>query len=542
MRTQNIKFLRTDDGRLFMFRYGGGSIYARILYKNMPSPSFRVIDNVSDVFSIWYCDGRVYLLCLSDEGATLCLYANEKWTARLLSGRTEDSFSKMSFLSLGDSIHLVYSVNGGLYIRSGRGSRWSVPVKIDEAVPFSETPFYIGRENSRNVRIYYRTSDKDIKYRTLNLESGELSERLDLLSANMPCIDVSVLTEENETHILYLVKGPFSSQLIYKGIKNASSSKARIIWEGQLSGSCSLLKNDGRLYALIYDRTKCFAAFSDDSGHNFSAAKNLGIRTGDSCLKAEYTDFSGQSFCADEIPTDISDFSFPVTEDIFPSFIPRGGDVQNHGPSFNRSPNMMVGNQPSQNSSSMAEMSVMSGISGMAGMPGMAASGANGPSAMNGGSAGNMGNMGNQENMNGFRPSSRNPQTISDGNMSFMDKSPQKPSSDPRIAELSERINELNSLLSKRNDEIAALSSWKMRYDALLKENSSLKARMEKSQASDSSKGQVIPDTSVSAEDMDAAVLKASDVSLNSLEKDCSGDVPFSDDGPSLDNTSDESK
>ena len=187
-------------------------------------------------------------------------------------------------------------------------------------------------------------------------------------------------------------------------------------------------------------------------------------------------------------------------------------------------------------------MAEMSGISGMPGMPGMAASGANGPSAMNGGSAGNMGNMGNQENMNGFRPSSRNPEAMSDGNMSFMDKSPQKSSSNPRIAELSERINELNSLLNKRNDEIAVLSSWKMRYDALLKENSSLKARMEKSQASDSSKGHVIPDTSFSAEDMDGAVLKASDVSLNSLEKDCSGDVPFSDDGPSLDNTSDESK
>ena len=247
----------------------------------------------------------------------------------------------------------------------------------------------------------------------------------------MPATDISVLTGENECHILYLVKGPFSSQLIYKGIKNASSSKVKIIWEGQLSGSCSLLKNEGRLYALIYDRTKCFAAFSDDNGYNFSIPKNLGVRMGDSCLKAEYTDFSENSFFADEIPTDISDFSFPITEDIFPSFIPK----QNENREMPQKQNMFSGNVVSGN---MPSQSMRQGNMAQANMF--------------------------PENM--------------------MSQNTPKNPSESRIAELNERINELSGLLSKRNDEIAAISSsWKLKYDALLKENTALRTLVEKSQS-----------------------------------------------------------
>lgn len=434
MRTQNIKFLRTDDGRLFMFRYSGGSIYAKILYKNVPSQSLKAADNVSPIFSVWSFDNLVYLICLGNTGVTLCLYRDGQWVSRPLSRNTDDEFSKMSFISLNDTAHLVYSVRQGdfhsLHIRSAKRDQWGMPLKIDDMIPFSETPFYIGRENRNTVRIYYRTTEKDIKFRRFNLESGSLSERYDLISANMPATDISVLTGENECHILYLVKGPFSSQLIYKGIKNASSSKVKIIWEGQLSGSCSLLKNEGRLYALIYDRTKCFAAFSDDNGYNFSIPKNLGVRMGDSCLKAEYTDFSENSFSADEIPTDISDFSFPITEDIFPSFIPK----QNENREMPQKQNMFSGNVAGGNMPSQSMR------------------------------------QGNMAQANMF------PENMMSQN------TPVKNPSESRIAELNERINELSGLLSKRNDEIAAISSsWKLKYDALLKENTALRALAEKS-------------------------------------------------------------
>lgn len=397
MRTQNIKFLRTDKGRLFMFRYGGGSIYSKILVKGVPSSSVKVAEGVSPVFSVWNSDSMVYLICLSAGGVTLCLYRDGKWVSRILSGKTEDEFSSISFLSSGDTLHLVYSLDQGvshsLCIRSAKGDRWMAPVKIDDVIPFGETPFYIGRESRSTVRLYYRTTDRDIKFRIFDLTNGSISPCMDLISANMPCTDISVLTEKNESHILYLVKGPFSSQLIYKGINGTSPSKAKIIWEGQLSGSCSLLKNDGRLYALIYDRTKCFAAFSDDGGNSFSAAKNLGVRMGDSCRKAEYTDFFENTFLADEIPTDISDFTFPVSSDIFPAFIPSEGIEE--------------------------------------------------------------------------RPAVRQMSAPA---------SPQFRVPEGNINELNEKIKELNSLLNRRNDEIAAITaSWKAKYDALLRENSALK-------------------------------------------------------------------
>ena len=81
-------------------------------------------------------------------------------------------------------------------------------------------------------------------------------------------------------------------------------------------------------------------------------------------------------------------------------------------------------------------------------------------------------------------------QSMRQGNMAQANMFPEnmiaqnapKNPSESRIAELNERINELSGLLSKRNDEIAAISSsWKLKYDALLKENTALRALAEKS-------------------------------------------------------------
>ncbi len=393
MRTQSVKFLRSDNGRLFMFRYGDGCLYCLPLERGSSSEPIKVIDDVSPGFSLWSEGGMIYLLCSSGKNVILCLYRDGKWMSRPLFEQPDGGFSHIAFLSFKDTMHLIYSVNQNgaeiLFIRSAKGSSWGYPVSLGDIIPFPETPFYIGRENESTVRIYFRTSEGEIKYRIFSLGDGNLSETLDFLSVSMPFRDISILTEKDGCHIIYLVRGQFSSQLIYKGIKGRSSSKAKLIWEGQLSGSCSLMKNNGRLYALIYDRTKCYAAFSDDNGSVFSAARNIGVSPGSSCVKAEYTDFHGSPFLADEIPSDISRLSFPVTDDIYPSFIPAGTAKETQ-------------------------------------------------------------------------------------------KSRDEPSGGVKAEELARKITELNGLLSKRNDELAsATASWKARYDALMKENSALKAELD---------------------------------------------------------------
>ncbi|MCD8037005.1 MAG: hypothetical protein LUE88_06495 [Clostridiales bacterium] len=328
MQMQNIKLIRTKDNRLFLFYHSSGAVYCRQIDKCISENTVKIMDNATPDFSLWADQSGIYLLIGSSEGIHLCYYNFNRWLSRTMSKDFEPNCTKISFFSFGESVHLLYSVKAddgseGLYIRSMKKENWSAPRKITDIIPFRPSSVYFARRQSPDkIKIYYRMSDKTIRFCTLNLESGSISEAENLLTTSLPCMDISIVTNGKDSHILYLAQGMFSSQLIYKGIRGGVQSKARIIWEGQLSGSCSLFLCTGKLYALIYGGSKVYALYSDNDGKTFSSAKNLG-RISASCVKAEYLDISENAgFAADEVITDISSITFPVVSDIYPSFIP----------------------------------------------------------------------------------------------------------------------------------------------------------------------------------------------------------------------------
>ena len=226
-----------------------------------------------------------------------------------------------------------------------------------------------------------------------------MTEAENLLATSMPCYDISILTKNDESHILYLAQGMYSSQLIYKGIKSGRQIKARVIWEGQLSGSCLLFCNNGRLYALMYNENNVYAVHSDSENIYFSTVKNLNIRLNSSCVKSEYIDFSSDNmFSSDELIVNTNDNSFPVTDDIYPQFIPENQTVQSI---------------PQQKTSPINSL--------------------------------------------------------------------QAAEYEKQISSMNDRLGELSSTLAKRNEEIATLSArWRMKYEALSKENETLKNRISK--------------------------------------------------------------
>ncbi|GFI62226.1 hypothetical protein IMSAG049_01402 [Clostridiales bacterium] len=325
MQTQNIKVIRTKDNRLFVFYYSGGAVFCRQLQKGTQTQPLRIIENVSPLFSLWCSDSGIYLLANGAQGVTLCYYNYSRWAFRLISNGSE--YSNISFFTIGESVHILYSLKAepgeALYVRSMNKENWSQPYKIADIMPFGSSSYFVGHESDETIRIYYRTADKTVKYCSLSLRSGSLGASENLLTTNMPCSDISILTMGNECHILYLAQSMYSSQLIYKGIRPGQQSKARIIWEGQLSGSCALFHCGGRLYALIYNDTKSYVMYSSSGGAAFSSAKNLGVRIGGVCAKAEYLDFfCSDSFRSDEIIIDTSNFFFPVIPELYPAFIP----------------------------------------------------------------------------------------------------------------------------------------------------------------------------------------------------------------------------
>ena len=111
MRTQSVKFLRSDNGRLFMFRYGDGCLYCLPLERGSSSEPIKVIDDVSPGFSLWSEGVMIYLLCSSGKNVILCLYRDGKWMSRPLFEQPDGGFFHIAFLSFKDTMHLIYSVN-----------------------------------------------------------------------------------------------------------------------------------------------------------------------------------------------------------------------------------------------------------------------------------------------------------------------------------------------------------------------------------------------------------------------------------------------
>mgnify|MGYP005810984105 CR=1 FL=1 len=405
MYSQNIKAIRTKDGRLFIFYYSEGSLFFSKVQKGSPATTEKIIENISPMFSLWCSDNGIYLLLSGNQGVVLCFYNYSRWVSKVIARDFDDNYSKISFFTSGDSVHLLYSVkdacSGGeaLYVRSMKKENWEHARKISDIMPFHSTAYFIGREDNNSVKIYYRISDKTVRYCSLNLSDGSLSESENLLATSMPCSDISIFTKNNESHILYLAQGMFSSQLIYKGIKAGKQIKARVIWEGQLSGSCSLFCFDGRLYALIYNERKVYAMYSDAGNVSFSLAKDLGAKINSSCMKSEYLDFtSGGSFSANEVIINTSENSFPVIEDIYPSFIPNAQTL----------PDNSAIEKPAEHSLNLKAAEY-----------------------------------------------------------------------EEQLAAMSDQIGELSKTLAKRNEEIAAVSArWRMKYDAVIRENELLKSRI----------------------------------------------------------------
>lgn len=325
---QNIKVIRTADSTLYIFYYSEGAISYQTINDNEVSESISVITNVSPVFSLWHSKNNIFLIANGSSGIILCRCNNGNWSSRAISSGISSDCTKLSFFVFEDLVHFLYSFkndNGKetLTLRTMSKGQWLPPVEISEIMSFYNSPYYIGQEDDKNIIIYYRLPDKTIKYCTLSIDSGNLSSSISFLATNMPCIDISTLTDGTSGHLLYLAQGMFSTQLIYKGRNCDNLGKARIIWEGQHGRSCSLFTFENRLYVVLFTKNDAFLISSEENSSEFSIPKPFASSFSSSLTKSEYlSSCNSFPFNADEILINTQKLSFPIIDDICRSFSP----------------------------------------------------------------------------------------------------------------------------------------------------------------------------------------------------------------------------
>lgn len=328
MQIQNIKIIRTTDNTLYTFYYIENSICYQTIYDNEISEPINVITNVSPVFSLWQYNNDIFLIANGSNGIILCRLSKGNWSSRAINSNISSDCTKLSFFIYRDLVHFLYSIkndNGKetLILRTMNKDQWFPSIEVSEIMSFHDSSYFIGQQDDKNIKIYYRLPDKTIKYCTLSIDSGNLSPSINFLATNMPCIDISTLTDGTSGHLLYLAQGMFSTQLIYKGRNCDNLGKARIIWEGQHGQSCSLFTFENRLYAVLFTNKGAFLMVSNENSSEFSIPKPLNTSVSSNCIKSEYLNFcNALTFNADEISVNTQKLTFPIINDICQYFRP----------------------------------------------------------------------------------------------------------------------------------------------------------------------------------------------------------------------------
>jgi len=343
MQMENIKVIRTSNNTLYIFYYSENSIYYQTIYENEILEPTKVISNVSPVFSLWHYNNDIFLIANGDNGIIFLRFSKGYWNSRIINSGLSPDCTKLSFFIYRDLVHFLYSIKDDtgkerLFLRTMKKDQWMPSIEISEIMSFHSTAYLIGQQDDKNIEIYYRIPDKTIKYCNLSIDSGNLSPSINFLATNMPCIDISTLTDGISGHLLYLAQGMFSTQLIYKGRNCDNLGKARIIWEGQYGQRCSLFAFKNRLYAVLFTQKGAYLMVTEENSSEFSIPKPLDTLTNSKFTKSEYFSFYNYfSFNSDEISIDTQKLKFPIIDDICSSFCPSKSKPEQSTPVVNSS-------------------------------------------------------------------------------------------------------------------------------------------------------------------------------------------------------------
>ena len=317
MNPLKTKVIRTNGNNIFIFRYIHNSVYFYRADKNTFSPPTKVIENIWQCFSVCSNDRGIFLLCMGKDGIHLCFYDFEKWSYRLTSKNPIENCIQISLFIYETTVRLIYFTanTNKIFLTSANEKSPSV---IAESVIFKGgKAFHIGYENSVSAKIFYFLGDS-LKCRSLNISNGKLSEEKTVFTTNLPCTDYSVLTAENEIHILWLAGNSHKSMAVYKNIIKGIPSKAKVIFENEPCKCCSLFKYKNEIYAQF---------IGNKNSYILNPNKNKAdiFETSDCIEKAEYMDYcSTLPLSADEVITE--DFIYFPLSETESNFLPDSDD------------------------------------------------------------------------------------------------------------------------------------------------------------------------------------------------------------------------
>lgn len=281
MREQSIKYLRTASNELYCFFCQEHTIYYKKYEQNHWGEPCELAQNTVSNFTLCSNENQIFLLYHVNNG-TIHISRTKNgrnWDDKtVFENQTAEGIESKFFMHADKNrLHLIYniliskkdSIHSLMYTVLENGT-WSKPSKIDTIVPFQKTPYFYSILNEHHIIFYYRKNETTVVSREILLEPYTIGTCNTILQLTLPCLDLCFLADENTIHILAILRGFFTCQLVYKNKRDAKLSSPRVLWEGPVSEGCTLFKLNSQLWFLWTYNGLPYYCTSDDNGISIS--------------------------------------------------------------------------------------------------------------------------------------------------------------------------------------------------------------------------------------------------------------------------------
>jgi len=148
--------------------------------------------------------------------------------------------------------------------------------------------FHVQNVTNEHIIVFYQTrsSDYSLGYREMTPE--RMSEFHSFYSSGYPVSDHSFLVTDSNIHALYVTKGMFSAQLIYKKRHEAGFSSPVVIWEAQKIEKCLLSVTGGKIYISFAVNGYLYGCVSENGGVSFARPQRYTQIDVQNLIKAHY--------------------------------------------------------------------------------------------------------------------------------------------------------------------------------------------------------------------------------------------------------------
>jgi len=221
--------------------------------------------------------GALYLFCQDAEGDVhLHRLRQGDWKSRMMLKNPGGKQARLHIYPMirDDGMSIIYNsagTDGGTLMLQSMGERgkWNPPTSIDSYSPMGDD-FYVQTLAPDHALLFYarKSADPVIGYVEASPERATTFNTI--YSTSHRIIDTSFLVTNDSLHALFIVKGMFSSQLMYRKKPGQSFSAPVVLAEAAQITNCLLMFVCGKLHAYFISAGQLVYAYSTDGGETFS--------------------------------------------------------------------------------------------------------------------------------------------------------------------------------------------------------------------------------------------------------------------------------